>query len=271
MYHAAMKQTLGKLERQLFAYAHLRGMETIRIGDLVEPLRINSKQERELLSRLARGRMIAKVRRGLYLVPPQLPLGGIWSPDEILALNTWMDDREASYQICGPNTFQRYGFDDQVPARIYAYNNRVSEERQIGSVSLTLIKVSDSRLGGTEIVESSTGGQAVYCSRVRTLVDAVYDWSRFDSLPRAFDWIRCELQDGRMTVQELVSMTERFGNIATVRRIGTLLELAGVPADELIRLKDRLSPSKGLIPWIPDYPKRGKANKNWGVVLNERR
>ena len=123
-----MKQSLGKMERQLFAYAHLRGINTIRAGDLLQPLAISAKQERELLSRLARGRMIAKVRRGLYLVPPSLPLGGAWSPDEILALNVWMDDRKGCYQICGPNAFQRYGYDDQVPARVYAYNNRVSED-----------------------------------------------------------------------------------------------------------------------------------------------
>ena len=36
--------------------------------------------------------MIAQVRRGLYLVPERLPLGGKWSPDEILALNTLIED-----------------------------------------------------------------------------------------------------------------------------------------------------------------------------------
>jgi hypothetical protein len=35
-----------------------------------------------------------------------------------------MEDQGARYQICGPNAFNRYGFDEQVPTRIYAYNNR---------------------------------------------------------------------------------------------------------------------------------------------------
>ena len=34
--------------------------------------------------------------------------------------------------FCGPNAFNRYGWDDQVPNRVYAYNNRVSGERRIG-------------------------------------------------------------------------------------------------------------------------------------------
>ena len=52
-------------------------------------------------------------------------------------------------------------------------------------MALTLIKVADKRLGSTDKVETAEGQTAVYSSRVRTLLDAVYDWSRFNSLPRA--------------------------------------------------------------------------------------
>jgi len=49
---------------------------------------------------------------------PYLP----WSPDETLALNTLIRGRKGRCQICGPNAFNRYGFDDQIPNRVYAYN-----------------------------------------------------------------------------------------------------------------------------------------------------
>jgi len=104
----------------------MRKRQTLSTGDLTGPLQISAKQERELFSRLARAGLIAHVRRGLYLVPSRLPLGEQWSPDEALALNALMDDQQGAYQLCGPNAFNRYGFDDQVPARLYAYNNRLS-------------------------------------------------------------------------------------------------------------------------------------------------
>jgi len=63
-----MKQTLGKLERQLFAYAQMRGLRTLRTGDLTKALGISAKQESKLFTRLSQGGMIAQVRRGLYLV-----------------------------------------------------------------------------------------------------------------------------------------------------------------------------------------------------------
>ena len=63
----------------------------------------------------------------------------------------------------------------------------------IGKVALTLIKVAERRLGDTEESLTRDGPALIYSSRVRSLVDAVYDWSRFDSLPRGYDWIRKEL------------------------------------------------------------------------------
>jgi predicted transcriptional regulator of viral defense system len=74
-----MKQKLGRMETQFFAYVQMRQIRMVRAGDLVgSVLRLSPDQERKLLSRLARGGLIARVRQGLYLVPLRLPLGGTW-------------------------------------------------------------------------------------------------------------------------------------------------------------------------------------------------
>ena len=265
-----MKRTLGRQETQLLAYLQLRRQRVVRAGELSGPLRLTRVQERELFRRMARGGLIARVRPGLYLVPAQLPLGGSWSPDEVLALNTLIEDRQGRCQICGPNAFNRYGFAGQVPTRVYAYNNRISGERTIGAVALTLIEVADERLGDTEEVQTADGLTAVFSSRVRTLVDAVYDWSRFNGLPRAYGWIRAELAAKRIGAADLVKATLRYGDVGTIRRVGALLEREGTD-DRLLRsLQRALKPTTALIPWIPTRPKRGKVNWSWGVVLNER-
>ena len=265
-----MKNSLGPLETLFFSLMHLRGQRTVRTGELTAPMGITPNQEEELLQRLARGPLIARVRRGLYLVPSRLPVGGSWSPDEILALNTLIEDRGGRYQICGPNTFNRYGFDEQVPTRIYAYNDRISGERTVGSISFTLIKVASERLGAVEQVSIPDGVVAVYSSRTRALVDAVYDWSRFNTLPRAYDWIRRELTTKRVTPRELVEVTLQYGDIGTIRRVATLLEMVAVETSLLRKLERALPSSTSMIPWIPTQPKRGATNPRWGVVLNER-
>jgi predicted transcriptional regulator of viral defense system len=264
-----MAKRLGQLGTSLLAYTQMRNLRTVRTGELTGPLRITAKQERELLSRLARGGIIAQVRRGLYLIPPRLPLGGRWSPDEALALNALMEDQAGRYQICGPNAFQRYGFDEQVPSRLYVYNNRLSGDRKIGAVAMTLIKVADDRLGDTEVARTPDGLTLIYSSRVRTLLDAVYDWARFGSLPRGCEWIRKDLAAKRVIAADLVKTTLRYGNQGTIRRVGALLERLGVPESLLKKLQRSLRPSSSPIPWIPDRPKRGVVSRRWGVVFNE--
>jgi predicted transcriptional regulator of viral defense system len=263
-----VKRSIGRLEAQLLAYAQMRGWTTVRTGDLRKPMRLSADQERKLFSRLARAGMIARVWRGLYLVPSHLPLGGMWSPDEGLALNTLMAARGGRYQICGLNAFNRYGFDEQMPNRVYAYNNRLSGDRRIGSVNLSLIKVADSRLGATDKVASMSGPPAIYSSRARALVDAIYDWARFGSLPRGYRWIRNELRAKRVRASELVELAVRFGDKGSIRRIGALLEKEGV-AETLLRKLERAIPATSSpIPWIPRRAKRGPIDRRWGVVWN---
>ena len=268
-----MPRALGELEARALAYCQSKERRVVEAGELVGAFMWTPEQERKVLSKLARKGLIARVRRGLYLVPGRLPVGGRWSPGEILALTTLIEDRSGAYQISGPNAFQRYGWTEQIPNRVYAYNNRISGDRQIGSVALTLIKVSDDRLGGTEVVRTPDGLDAVYATRARALVDAVYDWSRFDTLPRAYEWIEWEASSDEGFAADIVQATIRFGNQGTLRRIGATLERLAAPEPLLRRLERALRPSSSFIPMVPTAAKRGKpeqgkTSRRWGVVFN---
>ena len=141
----------------LLAYSQSRSQREVTAEELIGELGWTAAQERSVVSRMARKGLVARVRPGLYLVPPRLPPGGRWSPGQFLAIATLMNDRGGRYQIAGPNTFYRYRWTDQVPNRLYAYNNRISGDRQIGPIAMTLIKVADDRLGGTEVVRTPDG------------------------------------------------------------------------------------------------------------------
>ena len=78
------------------------------------------------------------------------------------------------------------------------------------------MKVADDRLGATESIKTPEGLNLVYASKARALIDAVYDWSRFGTLPCAYDWIRAELKKDNRLAAELVSVSLRYGNQATL-------------------------------------------------------
>lgn len=269
-----MTQGIGPLETQAIAYCQSRQTPQVAAGDLVRDLRWTAEQERKVLSQLARKGFIARVRRGLYLAPRRLAVGGKWAPGEMLTLLTLMKDCGGSYQISGPNAFQRYGWTEQIPNRLYAYNNRISGDRQIGPVSLTLIEVADDRLGETETVRTPDGLDIVYATRARAIVDAVYDWSRFGTLPNAYGWIEREVARDGAFAAELTQVTIRYGNQGTLRRVGAVLERLGVQEGLLRRLERSLRTSSSFIPMVPTMSKRGKPDtektrKRWKVVFND--
>jgi predicted transcriptional regulator of viral defense system len=264
-----MKKRLGQIESRILAYAQMRQTRVIRSGEFTSQLKLTAKQEREVFSRMARSQLIARVRPGLYLLPPGLPLGNIWSPSDALALAALMEDKKGRYQVCGPNAFNRYGFDEQMPNRTYAYNNRISGDRKIGITALTLIKVSDARLGDSETIDMADGSSLSISTRARTLVDAVYDWARFNTLPRAYGWIRRDLARRRVSAAELARITIRYGNQGTLRRMGALLESLETPKPLLTRLHSALKPSRSLIALVPNRTRKGMTNPRWGVIMNE--
>lgn len=264
------KTRLGAAAQRLLAYAQWRKMTLIRPGDVRAILGITAVQERRLFARLARGGTILRLQRGLYLVPPRLPLGGVWSPGETVVLRDLMRALDnGQYQLCGWPVFQRYGFTEQVSAQIYAYNNRIYGRRAIGGREYVFIKVPDRRLGGT--VRSTAGGEGeILPTCARALVDAVYDWARFGTLPKALNWIRESVAQQPALAGELVKAALQFGNQGTLRRIGHVLERQGrLSAPARRSLQKALRSRRSIIPLVPGRPVVGTCSRDWGVVDNE--
>jgi predicted transcriptional regulator of viral defense system len=259
----------GHLEKNFFAFIQMRRNGLIRTGEIAPSLGLSRSQEWELLRRLARTGSIVRLQRGLYLAPMFFPAGGKWNPSESVVLPALMKALKARYQISGPSAFNRYGFDEQVPNRIFVYNDRLSGPRQIGSTQYVFIRVSDDRLGEVENVRTPDGEDLCYSSRARALVDVLYDWSRFNGIPRGLFWIRQELQKGSVRAAELARIAVRFGNQSALRRLGWTLEQAGAPPAVLKTVKKALNKSSSLIPLVPLKQGKGPTVKSWGVINNE--
>ncbi len=264
------KTELGSLEMQLLAFVQLRKKDILYTGELYPVLGISPKQERELLSRMGRSGLIIRLKRGVYLVPPRMPAGGQWVVGEYYILSKLMPVLESKYQVGGPNAFNFYGYEDQVPNRIYVYNSRIWGERNIGGVEFVFIKTSASRLGATGKFKTPDGVEAIITTRARTLLDAVYDWPRYNTIPRAYSWIASSIEKVPGLTEKLLGATLKYGNKGTTRRIGYLLTLCGIEDAKLVSLKRRLGSSKSLIPWIPGQETKGRINRDWGLIINGR-
>jgi predicted transcriptional regulator of viral defense system len=259
---------MGKFKMQFLAWIQLEKKTQVVTGDVAEALGLTAIQERKLLSRMSQQGMIVRLRRGLYMVPAQVPPGGKWSPGEYRLARALMEDAGASYQIGGAIAFHQYGFDDQVPNEITVYNDKISKRSTMGGLRFTFIKVPPKRLGGSIRVNLPDGGDVEIASLPRALMDAVYDWDRYNTLPRAYFWIRAR-KDERDTIKELVRITLRHGNIGTMRRIGYILAKCKVSSRLIGMLKARVSAGRSLVKLDPTRPARGDINREWGIIDNE--
>lgn len=264
------KGRLGNLEQRFLSYAQLKKLSLVRTGELREVLELSDEQERKVLSRLARGGTIIRLKRGVYLVPSQLPLGGVWNPGEAVILRELMRACDnGRCQFCGWPVFNRYCFTEQVAARIFVYNNRIYGPRIIAGREFTFIKVPDRRLGGTEKAIMPDGQESLLPTKARALVDAVVEWSRFGTLPNAFGWIRETVGETPGMAERIADAACRFGNQGAIRRIGYVLDKAGLSNASQAKLRGILRSKTSIIPLLPGRPARGPVNADWGIIDNE--
>jgi len=266
-----MRKSRIAFEEEAIAFAQMRGNQLVRSGELATALGLSPLQEKRLLSALVRKPLIAIVRNGLYLFPKKTPLGGIWTPDEAAAINALMVDCGGQYQITGLSAFQRYGYSTQMALRLTIYNDVMRGKRRVGNVEMTLIKVCNEQLGDTEGYNTADGGRMIFSSRARTLVDAVSDWRRFDTLPEAYEWIYQDITAGRVAARKLALSAVRYGGRNAVRRIGAMLQQMGVSEAVLSRLDRVVGRTTNPLLFVPIGVKIGKLSNRWGVILNNRR
>ena len=262
------KTELGSLEMRLLAYVQMRKMDVVRTEEIAAALKITPKQERELLSRMSRSGVIIRLKRGVYLVPPRLPAGGRLAVSEYYILSRLMREIGGKYQVSGPNAFYLYGFDDQVPNRIYVYNNRMSGEKNIGGSDFVFMKIPGSWLGASTESATPDGEKIFIATKARALLDAVYDWSRYNTIPRAYQWIATAIEKDPAFLEEFTEVSLKYGNKATIRRIGYLLAVSGVSENMLRGFKKKAGSMKSLIKWIPGKPAKGSVNREWGLIVN---
>ena len=261
---------LGPLEMQFFAWTQLENKEQVRTGDFAKVKGLSAKQEADLLYNLSSSGVIVKLWRGLYLVPPKIPLGGSWSPSPYLIISKYMRNLDAKFQISGPALFNLYGYSDQVSAWFTIYNNRISKKLYILQYHLDFVKVIKKRLG--DVTKRSPYGvkksePALVSSAEQALLDAVYDYKKYGTLPKAYDWIAVAVQDKKINPEKLVSIVIRYGNTMSQKRIGWVLDKLKVPEKIINRLKKRIPKTSFLVPLNPKN-NLGSINKKWGVIEN---
>jgi predicted transcriptional regulator of viral defense system len=261
---------LGPLKMKFFSWSQSKKKNSVRTGDLVKAMRLSPKQEADLFYNLSSSGLILKLWRGYYLVPEKLPPGGRWSPSPYLVINKYMDAFQAKYEISGPTVFNSYGFTNQISSMFVIYNDKVSKKLNLLQYQFEFRKVKLDRLGPTKKFQpygDSAEEKAALSIQEKALLDAVYDYKKFGTLPKAYGWIKSSIENEKITALKLSQIAKKHGNTMSQKRIGWLLENLGVEESIYKSILTKIPKNQFLVPLDPRNNK-GPINKKWGVIEN---
>ncbi len=256
---------LGPLESRLLAWTQARGIERTTTTEVAAALRLTMTQARQLMKRVRRKGLAIALQRGLWLLPPKLPPGGRWSVPPDVILRHLFEGKGGAYQETGLGALQYQGLTDQVANVATVYNTLFSGRRIIGGLPFQFIKVASGRLGA---LDKKALPQRRVGSLPRVIMDAVYDSSRFGTLPAAYRWIR-ERKDEARFLNDLAGSAVSHGDTGTCRRIGAVMELLDAGGAARRKLRSAVTPVRTFIPLVPARGTKGSTMPDWGIIVND--
>jgi predicted transcriptional regulator of viral defense system len=162
--------------------------------------------------------------------------------------------------------YNYYGFTDQIFQAMYILNTSLQREKTIGGMRFKMIKVSKARMYGLEKITIRDTEVSV-SDRERTIVDLIYFPEPVGGLKRVFEILKEQTKTNKTDVTKLIKYAARFPNPSLRKRIGFILEQAGVKDNELKPLLKSVRKTS-LVTLYPSKSRAGRINNKWKVIEN---
>lgn len=218
----------------------------------------------KVIFRLKKRGVLNAVKKGVYFFSPLESGPAGRNINEFLVPSVFFP--KGNYYIGYSTMYNYYGFTDQMFQTMYVLNTSLQREKSIGGVQFKMIKVSKSRMYGLEKI--TIRDTSVYVSdRERTIVDLIYFPGLVGGLVAAFEILKKQAGAKRTDLTKLIKYAARFPNISLRKRIGYILEQAGVKDEYLEPLLKSVSKTS-LVTLYPSKSRAGRINKKWKVIEN---
>ena len=223
------------------------------------------KRAREkILYRLSRKGILKSIKRGVYFYSP-LESGPAGSNiNEFLIPPVFFP--KGNYYIGYSTMYNYYGFTDQIFQVMYILNTSLQREKAIGNMQFKMIKIPAKRMYELEKIKIKDT-EVIVSDKERTLVDLIYAFQPVGGLKRAVEIFKEQIESKRIDTDKLIKYALKFPNVATRKRIGFVLEQAGLNDKELEPLLKSIKKTS-LVTLYPSKSRKGRINKKWMVIEN---
>ncbi|MEW6074998.1 MAG: type IV toxin-antitoxin system AbiEi family antitoxin [Candidatus Omnitrophota bacterium] len=224
----------------------------------------NQALRKQVIFRLKKKGILTAIKRGIYFYSP-LESGPAGSNiNEFLIPPVFFP--KGNYYVGYSTMYNYYGFTDQLFQVLYVLNTSLQLEKTVGNMRFKMVRISQERMYGLEKI-SIRDREVIVSDRERTLVDLIYFSEPVGGLKKAFEILKEQVNLKKADTRKLVKYALKFPGFATVKRIGFILEKAGVNDKEITPLL-KIVKRTSLINLYPAKSRRGKINKKWMLIEN---
>ena len=222
------------------------------------------RAKEKTLFRLKKKGILTAIKRGVYFYSPleSGPAGS--SINEFLVPSVFFP--KDNYYIGYSTMYNYYGFTDQIFQTMYVLNTSVQREKTIGNMRFKMIKICPRRMYGFEKIKIKDT-EVIVSDKERTLIDMLYFSGPVGGLKGAFDILKEQAKDREINVSKLIKYAVGFPNVSSRKRIGFVLEQAGL-SDKMLQSLLKSVEKTSLVTLYPSKSRKGKINRKWMVIEN---
>lgn len=219
---------------------------------------------KQIIFRLKRKGILTAIKRGVYFYSP-LSSGPAGSRmNEFLVAPVFFP--RGNYYIGYSTMYNYYGFTDQIFQTMYILNTSLQREKVVGGVKFKMLRIAPRRMYGlTKIKVNDTTVNA--SDRERTLVDLIYFSAPVGGQRKALAILEEQAINRKVSIGKLVIYAAKFPNVSTRKRIGYVLEKAGISSTRLQQLRKTVSKTS-FVPLLPSPSRKGTTNRKWMIIEN---
>lgn len=256
---------IGLRNRGALDKIHRAFSRPFSVNEASQELNLNNTRARKLLSHLAAGGWLSRIRRDLY---SPVPLGAT-SPSEWRA-DPWVVAAKtfAPGYIGGWTASEHWHFTDQLFRDIVVITCHSVRSRSVAiqGTRFRLKVIALKKKFGTMPVWRDANKVEV-SDPSRTIVDILNDPTIGGGIRHIAEVLVAYFESEHRAEDTLVDYIERFGNRTVYKRLGYLAETLGISAPRTIQIcREKIS--AGLSPLDPSVRAPGKITKRWNLRVN---
>src|SRR5665648_179551 len=256
---------LGPIETNIVARLTYEKKAIVMAKEMDQMFNLSPEDRKQIVFRLKKKKILSPIKPGVYVFSPLEAGPEGTGVDELLIPPLFFPKK--NYYVGYSTMFNYYGFIGQLFQTVYVLNTTKRMEKVICGLSYKFIKIMENRMYGIEKIKVQDG-EVNISSKERTLIDLIYFNNPVGGIISASRIFTKIALSNKCDIKKLVEYAACFPNIKTRKRIGLILDDAGISENllqPLIKSIDKQSISS------LNGSRKGTLNKKWRVIVNDSR